>query len=230
MAINSIKNPYLQQVLFQNLSSSTIQPNQLKDSTQLLNSVATAKSSMANISAAGSKMNNISKTIRNSGDMQAYKGFQSAMQRASGASDPLQMTRFVNSANYAANNDATALNESFAGLAKTTGQNDTALIDGFNKAFTSTVEQTGTKGLGTFNQAFSNIENTSYSNSSVSAADNLKQFFSTATQAVTSGKSEEESLSNLKRLAKGIEISEGADKIYKFFKKFTGSGPKSDMA
>ncbi|OGK06088.1 MAG: hypothetical protein A2W80_07470 [Candidatus Riflebacteria bacterium GWC2_50_8] len=230
MAIGSIKNPYLQQVLFQNLSSSTIQPNQLKDSAQLLNSAMTARNSNATISAAGNKINNVSKTIRNGGDMQAYEGFQTAIQRASTASDPMQLTRLVNSASFAANNDQVALNDSFAGLARSKGRNDTALIDGFNKAFTSTVEKTGIAGLKTFNQAFSKVENADYSASAVSQGDNLKQFFSTATQTINAGNSEKESLSNMQRLTKGIEISENADDIYNFFNEFTGPEPKKDFA
>lgn len=230
MAIGPVNNPYLQQILFQNLSSSTIQPNQLKDSTQLLNAAMNAKNSTASISAAGSKINNVSQTIRNSGDMQAFEGFQTAMQRASTAADPLQLTRFVNSASYAANNDAAALNSAFAGLARTMGQNDNALVDGFNKAFTATIEQTGTTGLKTFNQGLASVEKADYSNSSVSLSDNLKQYFATVNQAVTSGKSEEESLSNLQRLAKGIEISENAYDIYKFFNEFTGPDPDKDFA
>jgi hypothetical protein len=229
MAIGPVNNPYLQQILFQNLSSSTIQPNQLKDSTQLLNSAMNARNSQATISAAGNKMNNISQTIRNSGDMQAYEGFQAAMQRASSSSDPLQLTRFINSADYAAKNDANALNNSFSGLARTMGQNDTALIDGFNKAFTTTVEQTGMAGLNTFNQGFANVEKADYANSEVSLSDNLKQYFATVNQAVTSGGSEEESLSNLKRLAKGIEISENAKDIYTYFNEFTGPDPEKDF-
>ncbi len=230
MAIGPVNNTYLQQILFQNLSSSTIQPNQLKDSTTLLNAAMNAKNSTATISAAGNKINNISKSIRSSGDMQAYEGFQAAMQRASTVSDPLQLTRLVNSSNYAASNDASALNTAFAGLARTMGQNDSAFLDGFNKAFSSTVEQTGMQGLSNFNVGFSSVEKADYSNSSVGLTDNLKQYFATVTRAVTSGKSEEESLSNLKRLAKGIEISENADDIYKFFNEFTGPEPKKDFA
>lgn len=230
MAIGPVNNPYLQQILFQNLSSSTIQPNQLKDSTQLLNAAMNAKNSTANISAAGSKINNVSQVIRKSGDMQAFEGFQTAMQRASTAGDPLQLTRFVNSASYAANNDAAALNSAFAGLARTMGQNDNAMVDGFNKAFTATVEQTGTAGLTAFNKGFAGVEKADYSGSSVSLTDNLKQYFATVNQAVTSGKSEEESLSNLQRLAKGIEISENADDIYNFFNEFTGPDPEKDFA
>lgn len=204
-----------------------IQPNQLKDSAMLLNSAMTAKNSNATISAAGSKLNTISSTIRKSGDMQAYEGFQAALQRAGSSSDPLQMTRFVNSANYAAEKDPAALNDAFAGLARTKGQNDTGLIEGFNKAFTSTVEKTGIAGLKAFNQAFSNIEKADYSKSSVSLGENLKKFFSTANQALSS--SDEKSLSNMQRLAKGIEISENADEIYKFFNEFTGPEPKNEF-
>jgi len=225
MAIGSIKNPYLQQVLFQNLSSSTIQPNQLKDSAQLLNSAMTAKNSNATISAAGGKLNNISTTIRNSGDMQAYEGFQTALQRASSSPDAMQMTRFVNSASFAAKNDPAALNDAFSGLARTSGQNNTALVDGFNKAFTATVEKTGTAGLKAFNQAFNKVENADYSDSKVSLDQNLKQFFSTVNQVATAGSSEKDTQSNLQRLAKGVEISEDAYDIYTFFNKFTGSGP-----
>ena len=230
MAIGPVNNPYLQQILFQNLSSSTIQPNQLKDSTQLLNAAMNAKNSTANISAAGSKINKVSQTIRSSGGMQAFEGFQTAMQRAGTAADPMQMTRLVNSASYAANNDGAALNNSFAGLARTMGQNDNAFVDSFNKAFTSTVEQTGMSGLKSFNQGFASVEKADYSNSSVSLTDNLKQYFATANQAVTSGRSEEDSLSNMQRLAKGIEISEKADDIYKFFNEFTGAEPTKGFA
>ncbi|MBU1107716.1 MAG: hypothetical protein KKB51_13675 [Candidatus Riflebacteria bacterium] len=38
MAISSVSNSYLQQILFQNLAASTIQPIQLKNSAQLLTS------------------------------------------------------------------------------------------------------------------------------------------------------------------------------------------------
>ena len=230
MAIGPVNNPYLQQILFQNLSSSTIQPNQLKNSVQLLNSVMNAKNNSATISATGSKINNVNTTIRDSGDMQAYEGFQAALQRAGGSSDPLEMVRFVNSANFAANNDQTALNNAFAGIARNMEQNDTALLDGFNKAFTATVENTGLAGLNTFNKAFTSVENADYSGAAVTPAQNLRQLFTTVRQVATAGNSESEALSDLNRLARGIEMSDNADSIFSFFNEFAGLNPTSDFS
>lgn len=226
MAIGSYKtNPFLQQVLFQNLSSASVQPDQLKDSTRLLNSAMQARSSVATISSGGAKLNNISSAIRGSGDMQAYEGFQTAMKQAS-SSDPLKMMRFVNSADFAAKNDATALGSSFASLARSTGDKDAAVVDGFNSAFVSTVEKTGTAGLTAFNKAFSAVEKADYSGSDVSLGDNLKKLFSTVNEVNAASGSSKENVSNLERLAKGAELNKNADDIWTYFDEFVGYEPK----
>ncbi len=230
MAIGPVSNnPYLQQILFQNLSSASIQPAQVKDSTQLLNSAMSGKAGIATISASGAKINNISNTIKSGSDMQAYEGFQSAIGRASSSADPLRMIRLTNSADFVAKNDAKALGDSFSNLAQAAGKDNSTLVDGFNSAFTSTVEKTGTAGLSAFNKAFSLVNEADYSNSKVSPDQNLKKFFSTVSEVNSSSGSTQENVSNLQRLAKGVELEASADSIWNLFNDFTGLDPEKTM-
>lgn len=231
MAIGSVKNnPYLQQILFQNMSSTAIQPSQVKDSTQLLNSAMSAKASMASISASGAKINNISNTIKSSGDMQAYEGFQTAVARANSAADPLRAIRLFNSADYVAKNDSKALGDAFSNLAQAADKNNPSMVDGFNAAFSSTVEKTGVQGLNAFNKTFNLVSAADYSNADVSLDQNIKKLFTTV-GAINSGSgSSAENVSNLQRLAKGVELESSADSIWNFFNDFTGLDPETTFA
>jgi hypothetical protein len=220
-------NPYLQQVLFQNLSSANVQPGQLKSSAQLISSAFAAKSGIATISANGAKINSVSSTIRASGDMQAYEGFQAAVSRAGASSDPLQLIRFSNSADYMAKNDASALNQAFAALGRNIGSNSNNLIDGFNAAFTSTVERAGTEGIAAFNQGVEAIENADYSGSQVSQSENLQKFYSMVRQINGQSEDAAEAGAELNRLAKGVELAQTGDSIWNFFNDFTGPDPDS---
>ncbi|NCB39126.1 MAG: hypothetical protein EOM80_10175 [Erysipelotrichia bacterium] len=224
MAINQI-NSYLQQVLLQNLSSTSVQPEQLKDSTQLLTSAMQAKSSTATISASGAKLNNISNIIRETGDAQAYEGFQTSMTQARESSDPLKMVRLLNSASYAAEQNPGLLSESFSFLAAANVEGDSSLIDGFNSVFSSTVEKTGLQGLSAFNQAMGAVQNADYSDSQVTLGENMKQMLATFSEVGSSGNSTEENISNLKKLAQGIELKDSADSIWNYFNEFTGADP-----
>jgi hypothetical protein len=223
-------NPYLQQILFQNLSSSTVQPGQVKDSTALLNSAMSAKASVATISSSGAKINNISNVIKNSGDMQAYEGFQASISRAVSSSDPIRTIRLLNSADYTAKNDAQALSDSFSSLAQTVGKDNSSLIDSFNSAFTSTVEKTGTEGLVPFNKAFAQVKDADYGSAGISLDQNLKQFFTAVSAVNSSSRSSEENISNLQRLARGVELEESADSIWNFFNEFIGIDPEKGIA
>ena len=75
-----------------------------------------AKAGIATISANGAKINNVSSTVRASGNPKAYEGFQAAVNRAGSSSDPLQLVRFANSADFIARTDSSQLNDSFSAL------------------------------------------------------------------------------------------------------------------
>ncbi|GAB4284419.1 MAG: hypothetical protein Kow0029_30990 [Candidatus Rifleibacteriota bacterium] len=226
MVTGPIKNnPYLQQVLFQNLSSTDIQPSQLKSSAQLISSSINAKAGIATISANGAKINNVGKIIRNSGDMQSYEGFQASIRRAGASSDPLQTIRLANSADYIARTKPQMLNDSFAALARNLGNNDNNLIDSFNSAFTSTVEKVGINGLQTFNRGIKAVENADYSNSSVTQSENLQKFFSTVRKINSAGENAEQTASNLDRLVRGAELNKNGKDIWNYFNDFTGPDP-----
>jgi hypothetical protein len=222
-------NPYLQQVLFQNLSSTDIQPGQLKNSAQLISSAYAAKSGVATISANGAKINNASNTIRATGDMQAYEGFRAAVGKAGSGSDPLQLIRFANSADFAAKNDANALNSAFAGLARNMGSSSDAMLDGFNAAFSSTVEKTGMSGLELFNKGFSAVEEADYSGAKVSRSENLHKYFSLVNQINSEADDESAALSELGRLTRGIELGKLGDSIWNYFNDFIGSDPQTSV-
>ncbi len=223
-------NPYLQQILFQNKVSSSVQPGQLKDSAQLLSSVMSAKAGIATISASGNKINNISSTIRNSGDLQAYEGFQSSMARMTSSGDPLKLVRLVNSADFVAKNDAPALEDAFAGIAQAAGKDNASLIDGFNSTFSSTVEKSGTSGLRAFNTAFKLVAGADYSGAKISPDQNLKKLFSAVNAVNSQSASQEENVSNLQRLARGIELEGKADSIWNYFNDFIGLDPEKNIA
>lgn len=221
-------NPYLQQVLFQNLSSTGIQPGKLKDSAQLISSSGNAKSGIATISANGAKINNVSSTIRASGDLQAYEGFQAAISRAGAAANPMQLTRFVTSADFIARTDSSLLNDSFSALGRNIATNNGTMVDKFTSAFTSTVEQSGSEGLAIFNRGIQAIENADFSNSSVSQERSIEKYFSLVKQVNSSGESSEEIVSNLERLARGVELDSSADEIWTYFDDFSGPDPSKN--
>lgn len=223
-------NPYLQQILFQNKVSSSVQPDQVKDSAQLFNSVMSAKASIATISASGNKINNISNTIKSSGDMQAYEGFQSSMARATGSGDSIKMIRLINSADYAAKNDASALEDAFAGIAQAAGKDNPSLIDGFNATFSSTVEKAGTSGLRAFNSAFKHVAGADYSGAKITPDQNLSKLFSAVNAVNSRSASPEENVSNLQRMARGIELEGKADSVWNFFNDFIGLDPEKTIA
>lgn len=230
MATGSINNnPYLQQVLFQNLSSTGIQPGQVKTSAELISSSFNAKAGIATISANGAKINNVSSTVRASGNAQAYEGFQAAVNRAGSSSDPLQLVRFANSADFIARTDSGQLNDSFSSLGRNLGTNNNSLVDTFNSAFTTTVEKSGAQGLAKLNRGIQAIENADYSGASVSKSETMQKYFSLARQVNVSGKSGEEISSNMEKLAKGVELGKSAEKIWNFFNEFTGDDPDNDI-
>jgi len=230
MATGSVnKNPHLQQVLFQNKASSSLQPGQVKDSAQLFNSVMSAKTSIATISASGNKINNISNTIKNNGDLQAYEGFQSSMTRASASGDTIKMIRLINSADYAAKHDAPALEDAFAGIAQAAGKDNPSLIDGFNAAFSSTVEKAGISGLRAFNSAFNHVAGADYSGAKITPDQNLGKLFSAVNSVNRRGTYQEENVSNLQRMARGIELEGKADSIWNFFNDFIGLDPEKTI-
>ena len=220
-------NPYLQQVLFQNLSASNVQPGQLKSSAQLISSAFSAKSGIAAISANGAKINNVSQTIRASGNTQAYSGFQAAVSRAGSSNNPLMLVRFSNSADFMARSDSAALTDTFAALGRNSDSGNGSFVDSFNAAFTSTVEKAGAQGLKTFNQTVAAIENADYSGAETTVTQNLQKFFSLVRQV--NGQSEDSQQANnyLSQLAKGVELSEDATQIWNYFNDFSGPDPDS---
>ncbi len=222
-------NPYLQQILQQNISSTTINPDQLKSSAKLLSSAMSAKAGIATISSAGSKINNVSQAIRNGGDLQAYEGFQTAMSAAGSSGEPLRMLRLANSAAFVAKESPEELVKSFSTLAQsTTPSNQAALVSKFTSSFSATVEKTGVEGLLAFNSAFNAVNTADYSGAKVSSEQNTMQLFR-AVDSALSGKDEATGLSNLKRLARGVELSDRGDSIWNFFNDFIGLDPEKSM-
>lgn len=220
-------NPYLQQVLFQNLSSANVQPGQLKNSAQLISSAFAAKTGVATISANGAKVNNVSSTIRASGDMQAYEGFQASVSRAGASSDPLQLVRFANSADFIARSDSAALNDAFAALGRNMSSNSNNMVDGFNAAFTTTVEKAGAEGLVSFNKGVSAIENADYSGSQVSMGENLQKFYSMVRQINGESEDAQQANAGINLLVRGTEMAGNGDAIWNYFNDFTGPDPDS---
>jgi hypothetical protein len=220
-------NPYLQQVLFQNLSSANVQPDQLKNSSNLISSAYSAKAGIATISANGAKINSVSTAIRQSGDAQAYAGFQKAVTQASSGDNPLNLIRFSTSTDYLAKNDAEGLNQAFATMAQNLSQTEdnANFVSAFNSAFTSTIEQGGTEGAKLFNEGMSAVQDADYNSSSVSQSQNMQKYFSLVNQINTGANSSEEATSYLKDLVRGINLGESGDGIWQFFNDFTGPDP-----
>lgn len=220
-------NPYLQQVLFQNLSSANVQPDQLKNSSNLISSAYSAKAGIATISANGAKINNVSTAIRQSGDAQAYEGFQKAVAQASSGDTPLDLIRFSTSTDYVARNDAQALNQSFSSMADSLSatEDNANFISAFNSAFTSTVEQGGTEGARLFNEGMSAVKDADYSSSAVDQSQNLQKYFSLVNKINTNSNSSEDATSYLKDLVRGINVGDSGDEIWQFFDDFTGPDP-----
>lgn len=223
-------NPYLQQILSQNLNSSSIQPKQLKDSMQLLSSSVAAKTGIANISANGQKINDINSAIRQTGDMQAYQGMQMALTDNSSANSPLKMMRFLNSANFVAKNDSGALADAFSALERTADTGGTGYVGHFTQAFSASVEQAGMSGLSSFNRAVSAVENSDYSSSQVSMGENMRGLFTALNQVTSADASPDEMGADLERLARGIELKDSADGIWGYFNEFIGADPTNNPA
>ncbi len=213
-------NPFLQQVLFQNLSSANVQPGQVKNSAQLISAAFSARASVATISSSGAKINRISSAVRESGNSEAYQGFQASVSRAGASSDPLQLIRFSNSADFMAGTNAETLNQTFASLGRNLSAGGNSLIDGFNSAFSSTVEKAGAAGLAQFNRSIHAIENASYSGSSTSATDNLQKFFTAAKQVNAESEDSAQAVSGLSQLAGKIEAAGSGDSISAYFDEF----------
>lgn len=222
-------NPYLQQILFQNMNSSSIQPKQLKDSMELLSSSAAAKTGMATISANGQKINDVSSAIRQTGDMQAYQGMQMALAESSSANNPMKMMRFLNGANFAAKNDSGALADTFSALGRTADIGGTGYVGHFTQAFTAAVDQAGMSGLSSFNRAVSAVEKADYSGSEATMGENMRGLFTAFNQVTSSDASPDEMEANLERLARGVEFKDSADDIWSFFDEFTGVDPTNDL-
>ncbi|MGM0599427.1 MAG: hypothetical protein ACQETH_06375 [Candidatus Rifleibacteriota bacterium] len=220
-------NPYLQQVLFQNLSSANVQPDQLKNSSNLISSAYSAKAGIATISANGAKINNVSQAIRQSGDAQAYEGFQKAVTQASSGDNPLNLIRFSTSADYLAKNDAQSLEQAFSSMADSLSatEDNSNFISAFNSAFTSTIEQSGTGGAQLFSEGINAVKEGDYTSSSVSQSQNLQKYFSLVNQINAGSESSEEANSYLKDLVRGIHVGDSGDGIWEFFNDFTGPDP-----
>ncbi|MEW6710886.1 MAG: hypothetical protein AB1403_13755 [Candidatus Riflebacteria bacterium] len=213
-------NPFLQQVLFQNLSSANVQPGQVKSSAQLISAAFSAKASVATISSSGAKINRISLAVRESGSAEAYQGFQAAVSRAGASSDPLQLIRLSNSADFMAGTNAETLNQAFASIGRNLSAGGNSLLDGFNSAFSSTVEKAGTAGLAQFNRSVQAIENAGYSGSSISASDNLQKFFTAAKQINAGSEDSAQAVSGLSQMAGKIEAAGSGDSISAVFDEF----------
>ena len=218
-------NPGLQQVLLQNQTSSQVQPAQVKDSSRLLNSVVQAKAGYSTISANAARLNNIGKTLRESGNQRAYEGFQAAMRQAVSAADGLKSIKFINSVDVAAKGNLEATGELFAGMAEFAGEKEAGLFESFNSALTSVVEKAGAEGLTSFNEAFNKAVAVADEDAGVSRAQNLAQLFSAVKAVSREAASDEEAVSNLKRLAEGIEISKKSRELWTYFDDFTGPDP-----
>ena len=223
-------NPYIQQILTQNLSSSNIQPKQLKNSAQLISSAFTAKSSISTISSSGSKINKISNQIRESGDLEAFSGFQSALQQATTGSDPLKTIRLVNSASYLANTSPETLNQSFSNVNRISSQYGEATGNLYVDTMIATTEKAGAEGVSQLNRAVGGVENADYSNSGIGIKDNLSKLFSAVREINLAGQSKEEISGELTRLAKGIELSDSGDSIWNYFNEFIGAAPDAEPA
>lgn len=226
MSINSINNPYLQQVLAQNLSSANIKPNALQDSYKLLSSATSAKAGIASISSNGSKINEISREIRKSGDLQAYKGFETAISNVSSNADPLKLTRFSTSASALGQRDSDLLVESFSNIGSLANEFDSGLANAFTNTLTSTMERAGTDGVASLNSVFKSVNEADYSSSSTTLQKNMEGMLSSVQTAIADNDSGAVS-GNMSRLAKGVELQPSADSIWNFFNDYTGSGPAS---
>lgn len=218
------RNPYLLQVLFQNLSSADVQPGQVKNSANLISSAFAAKSSIATISANGSKINNVNATIRASGDLQAYEGFQAAVSRAGSANDPTQLIRLSTSANFIANSDSTALTEAFAALGRNLGGENNALTDGFNAAFAATVEKGGSDALAQFNRGVAAVEKGDYKGAPATMGETLQKFYSLSRQINAEAEDSQQAIAGLSRLARGIELADNGSAIWNFFDSLSETG------
>lgn len=221
MAINTIDNPYLQQILAQNLSSSNINPGKLQDSSKLLTSAISAKAGIATISSNGAKINDISTKIRNSGDLQAFSGFQNAMSALNETSDPLKMIRFTTSASVLGKQNEEQLVESFSNMNKISDEFGAGSLNAFTNIFTSAMEKAGSEGVTSLNSMLKSVTGADYSSSTVSLQKNVEGLFSAVNKALAT-KDSSEAKGNLNLLAKGIDLQPSADSIWNFFNDYIG--------
>ncbi len=219
--INS--NPYIQQILTQNLTSSSIQPDQLKNSAKLLSDATNAKVSSAAISANGAKINNVVQNLHQNADFNAYSGFQNALSQVNSSSDSLKTVRFLTSASVLASSDSKTLAETFSNQNSIANTYGNSAGSTFTNLFTSTMEKTGSEGVAALNRGYKAVENADYSGASVGKSETVQKFFDAVTESNLSGKESDAMKSDLNKLAKGIETSGKADSIWNFFNDFIGS-------
>ena len=221
MAIGSYKlDSFTQQVRFQNIVSAATSPDQVKQSTGLL--AAAKGGGTAVISTEGVKLNRLSNALKNAGDARAYEGFQIALQQANASADQSASLRFISDADFAASFAPAAAAGAFADLAAAGPTNGPALVEAFNKAFTSTVEKTDGQGLVSFTRAFTAVENADYAGSQVSPGQNLQKLFATVTVSNNAVTDAAQATMALESLAEGVTVSRRARDIWTFFDEFLG--------
>jgi hypothetical protein len=219
--INS--NPYIQQILTQNLTSSSIQPDQLKNSAKLLSDVTNSKVSSAAISSNGAKINNVVQNLRENAGVDAYSGFQNALSQVNSGSDSLKTIRFLTSASVLASSDSKTLAETFSNQNAISSDYGSSVGSTFTNLFTSTMEKTGAEGVAALNRGYKAVESADYTGSSASRSETVQKFFDAATEANLSGKETDAIKADLTRLAKGVESNKSADSVWNFFNDFIGS-------
>lgn len=218
-------NPGLQQVLLQNMTSAQVQPGQVRDSLQLLNSVAQARAGYSTISANGARLNNIGRTLRESAGQKAYEGFQSAIRQSVDSADSLKSVRLINSIDIAVSGNVEATGELFAGMAELSGEKEAGLFENFNSALTSVIEKAGVEGLPPFSEVFSKVAAVEDEDAGGSRSQNLAKLFSAVRAVSREAASGEEAVSNLKHLAEGVEISKQSRELWTYFDDFIGPDP-----
>ena len=221
MAINKVDNPYLQQILAQNLSSSNINPSKLQDSSKLLTSVLSAKAGVATISTNGAKINDIATKIRASGDLQAFSGFQNTMSSINESSDPLRMVRFATSASALGQRDEGQLVESFSNMSKISDDFGKGSLTSFTNAFTSAMEKAGIEGVSSLNSIFKAVSEADYAASDINSQQNIESMFSAVNKAL-SNKDSSAAKADLSLLSKGVELQPSADSIWNYFNDYIG--------
>ncbi|MFZ5952072.1 MAG: hypothetical protein ACOYXC_15295, partial [Candidatus Rifleibacteriota bacterium] len=145
---------------------------------------------------------------------------QAAVSRAGASSDPLQLIRFSNSADFMAGTNPEALDQAFAAVGRNLSAGGNSLLDSFNSAFSSTVEKAGAAGLAQFNRSIQAIETAGYTGSSTSVSGNLQKFFTAAKQINAGAEDSAQAISGLSQMAGKIEAAGSGDSISAFFDEF----------